>query len=90
MVNTIEFKAKIKQGTIEIPLEYQQNIQEGSDVNIIIISEEKPTTKIRLMDQLAENPISVKGWNKLARDEIHELGWVNCRGMTSITFVTNH
>ncbi len=70
MVNALEFKTKIKQGMIEIPPEYQQNIQEGSDVKVIILSEEK--TKQRLMDQLAENPISVKGWNKLTRDEIHE------------------
>ncbi|UWU47786.1 hypothetical protein APLC1_2558 [Limnospira platensis C1] len=31
MVNYFEFKAKIKQGMIEIPPEYQQSIQEGRD-----------------------------------------------------------
>jgi hypothetical protein len=70
MVNSFEFKAQIKQGMIEIPPEYQQNIQEGSDVKVIIVSEKKE--KPRLMDQLAEKPISVKGWNKPTRDEIHE------------------
>lgn len=39
MVNSFEFKAKIRQGIIEIPPEYYQNIQEGRDVKVIILSE---------------------------------------------------
>jgi hypothetical protein len=70
MVNSFEFKAKIKQGMIEITPEYQQNIQAESDVKVIILSEETPKT--RLMDRLAETPISVKDWSKPTRDEIHE------------------
>lgn len=70
MVNSFEFKAKIRQGMIEILPEYHQNIQEGRDVKVIILSEEKD--KPRLMDQLAENPISVQDWVKPSRDEIHE------------------
>ena len=71
MVNTLEFKAKIKQGVIEIPEEYKSNFLEGIEVKIIIASEEEKPKK-RLMDELAENPISVKGWTKPTRDEIHE------------------
>ena len=37
---------------------------------MIIVSGEK--YKPRLMDQLAEKPISVQGWVKPSRDEIHE------------------
>lgn len=70
MVNSFEFKTKIKQGIIEIPLEYQQSIQEGKYVKVIVVSEEK--AQPRLIDQLAENPISVQGWVKLTRDEIHK------------------
>ncbi|RAQ43850.1 hypothetical protein [Spirulina subsalsa] len=70
MVNSFEFKAKIKQGMIEIPPEYQQSIQEGRDVRVIVFSEAKPQP--RLMDQLAENPIPVQGWVKPTRDEIHD------------------
>ncbi|MCT7967461.1 hypothetical protein NG799_14060 [Laspinema sp. D1] len=55
---------------IEIPPEYQQNIQERRDVKVIIVSEEKD--KPRLMDQLAEKPISVQDWVKPSREEIHE------------------
>jgi hypothetical protein len=40
MVNSFEFKEKIRQGMIEIPPEYQpeyqQNIQEGRDVKVIL------------------------------------------------------
>ncbi|HEY9701809.1 MAG TPA: hypothetical protein V6C58_05155 [Allocoleopsis sp.] len=71
MVNTLEFRAKIKQGVIEIPSEYKPNLLEGMEVKIIIASEEQKPKK-RLMDELAENPISVKGLPKLTRDEIHE------------------
>ncbi|MDJ1176832.1 hypothetical protein [Roseofilum capinflatum] len=70
MVNSFEFKAKIKQGMIEISPEYKQNIQAESNVKVIIVSEE--TAQPRLMDRLAENPISVKGWSQPTRDEIHE------------------
>ena len=78
MVDSFEFKAKIKQGMIEIPpeyqhniqSEYQHNIQSENDVKVIIVLEEK--SRPRLMDQLAENPISVKGWIKPTRDELHE------------------
>ena len=70
MVNYVEFKAKIKQVMIEIPPEYQKNIQSGIDVKVIIVSEETPQP--RLMDRLAENPIIVQGWVKPTRDEIHD------------------
>ena len=70
MVNFFEFKTKTRQGMIEIPPEYQQNFQKGRDVKVIIVSEEKDNP--RLMDQLAEKPISVQGGVKPSRDEIHE------------------
>ena len=70
MVNSFEFQAKIRQGMIEIPQEYPQNIQEGRDVKVILVSEEKD--KPRLMEQLAEKPIRIQGGVKPSRDEIHE------------------
>ncbi|MDJ0731933.1 MAG: hypothetical protein QNJ33_18285 [Crocosphaera sp.] len=47
-------------------------VQDGSKVIVIInpVYEENKTT--RLMDKLAENPISVKGKRKLTREEIHQ------------------
>jgi len=37
MLNAVEFKAKIKQGIIEIPEEYQQDLREDSEVQVIVI-----------------------------------------------------
>ena len=67
IMNTIEFTAKISQGMIAIPKEYDQELQEELEVEVIVKSKRKK----RLMDRLAENPVSVEGWRNLIRDEIH-------------------
>ncbi len=72
MVSLVEFTAKVKQGIIEIPKEYQTNLSEGSEVKVAISLANEPGVKLSLMDQLAQNPISVKGLQKLTRDEIHD------------------
>jgi len=41
MANTVEFKAKIKQGIIEIPEEYQQELTEAQEVTVIVIKQPK-------------------------------------------------
>jgi hypothetical protein len=41
MLNAVEFKAKIKQGIIEIPEEYQQDFREDSEVQVIVIKQNK-------------------------------------------------
>ena len=74
MLNTIEFKAKIKQGIIEIPKEYQQQLSEGNEVQVIVtkqvtnITSQTPKTK-DIIDDLTENPIEINGF--LSRDEIY-------------------
>ncbi|MCT0252465.1 hypothetical protein KQ311_01145 [Synechocystis sp. CS-94] len=67
MMKTIEFTAKINQGMIAIPKEYDQELQEELEVEVTV----KPKRKKRLMDRLAENPVSVEGWRNLTRDEIN-------------------
>lgn len=71
MENSVEFETKVKQGMIYIPEEYQHQLEEGSEVMVIINPAHKENKTTRLMDKLAENPISVKGKRKLTRDEIH-------------------
>ncbi|AIE73890.1 MULTISPECIES: hypothetical protein [unclassified Synechocystis] len=66
-MKTIEFTAKINQGMIAIPKEYDQELQEELEVEVTV----KPKRKKRLMDRLAENPVSVEGWRNLTRDEIN-------------------
>jgi hypothetical protein len=63
----IEFTTKISKGMIAIPKEYDQDLQEELEVEVIV----RPKRKKRLMDQLVENPVSVEGWRSLTRDEIH-------------------
>jgi hypothetical protein len=75
MLNTIEFKAKIKQGMIEIPQEYQQHLNEENEVQVIVIKQAKiGTTQVKktkdIIDYLTENPIKVDGF--LSREEIHD------------------
>jgi hypothetical protein len=75
MLNTIEFKAKIKQGMIEIPQEYQQHLNEENEVQVIVIKQAKiATTQVQktkdIIDYLTENPIKVDGF--LSREEIHD------------------
>ncbi|MDJ0600486.1 MAG: hypothetical protein QNJ37_16795 [Crocosphaera sp.] len=72
MEHSVKFEAKVKQGMIGIPEEYKHQVEEGSKVMVIInpVDEESKTT--RLMDKLANHPISVKGGKKLTREEIHE------------------
>jgi hypothetical protein len=79
MLNAVEFKTKIKQGIIEIPEEYQQDLREGSEVQVIVIKQTTSITKSdimkselkneRVIGDLTENPAKVSGF--LSRDEIY-------------------
>ncbi|MCP2730149.1 hypothetical protein [Limnofasciculus baicalensis] len=71
MVSLVEFTAKVKQGIIEIPEEYQTNLTDGSEVKVAISLQNEQGRELSLMDRLAQNPISVKGLAKLTRDEIN-------------------
>ncbi|MGB5593191.1 MAG: hypothetical protein WBM32_14390 [Crocosphaera sp.] len=72
MEHSVEFATKVQQGMIYIPEEYKDKLQEGSQVIVIINPVDEENKKTRLMDKLAENPISVKGERKLTREEIHQ------------------
>ena len=68
----VEFQASVKDGAIEIPQEYQQELGNGSAVKVIVLmSQQKPRDR-DIMDELTENPISVKGLPRLTRDEIYD------------------
>ncbi|MEB3150193.1 MAG: hypothetical protein VKL60_14370 [Sphaerospermopsis sp.] len=71
MINSVKFNAKVKQGIIEIPQEYQTNLVDRSEINVVISFQNEPKQEYSLMDELAKNPISVKRLSKLTRDEIH-------------------
>ena len=73
MFNAIEFKAKIRQGVIEIPEEYKQDLKEDNEVQVIVIKQSKKISKTGMISKLTQNPIAVKGIRQLTRDDIYEL-----------------
>ena len=73
MLNTIEFKAKIRQGVIEIPEEYKQDLKEDNEVQVIVIKQSKKISKTGIIFELTQNPIAVKGIRQLTLDDIYEL-----------------
>lgn len=73
MLNAVEFKAKIKQDIIEISAEYQQELREGSEVQVIVIKQNKKISTTGIIAELTQKPVAVKGILQLNRQEIHQL-----------------
>ena len=65
----IEFNAKIKDGTIDIPEEYRDQFK--TSVRVILMAEES-IEKSNYIAQLLKKPIKVVGFEPMAREEIHE------------------
>jgi hypothetical protein len=64
----VEFRAKVKNGTIEIPSQYRDKLKEV--VRVIVLAEMEEKTN-NLIDQLLETPFQLKGFEPLSRDEIY-------------------
>jgi hypothetical protein len=65
----VEFQAKIKNGTIEIPEVYRKRFKER--VRVILLAEEESTI-VNLIDQLLQHPLKVAEFKPLSREEIYE------------------
>jgi len=65
----VEFQAKAKNGIIEIPEEYRERFTEN--VRVILLVEEK-RTMVNIIDQLLEEPLKVKNFAPLRREEVYE------------------
>ena len=65
----VEFQAKIKDGSIEIPEEYRHRFKERMRV-ILFVEEE--STMVDLIAQLLQHPIQVAGFKPFTRDELYE------------------
>ncbi len=60
-MGTVEFQAKVENGVIVVPQEYQQ-LAKISTVKIIVLKQtKKQTIQFDIMDELAQNPIAVLG-----------------------------
>lgn len=70
----IEFNTIIEDGIIKIPVEYQKRFTKG--VRVILLSEELENEALpeggTYIDRLLANPIQVKDFRPLTRDEIYE------------------
>lgn len=65
----IEFQAQIKNGVIEIPVAYRDQLADS--VRVIILTPERPQTTGMLV-RLLETPIDDPTFVPLTRDEIYD------------------
>jgi hypothetical protein len=65
-----EFQAKLKDGRIEIPAEYQDKI--SGTVHVIVLSSEKSAGSADMVDRLLQRPIEMENFAPLTREEIYE------------------
>lgn len=69
MMQAVEFQAKIKNGKIEIPAQYQDKLK--NVVRVIILTDDSEPTP-NLIDQLLATPLKVKNFKPLSRADIYE------------------
>ena len=67
-MNAVEFQADIRNGTIEIPVEYRNDVK-GTVRVIVLSSEHKQQPDI--IDELFAEPLKVDHFRPLTREEIY-------------------
>ena len=65
----IEFRAKTKNGIIQIPAEFMGIVAE--DVQVILIAQSGKIKELDIIDELMANPLKVDGFKPMTRDEAH-------------------
>jgi hypothetical protein len=76
----IEFRTKIKNGVIKIPVEFWERLsREGTEdrVRVIVLTEEpaevpRPDARVDFIAQLLADPLEIPDFIPLTRDEAHE------------------
>ncbi len=68
-MEAIEFKTRIRNGTIQIPKKYIKKI--GNTVKVIIMTAERGK-QVDIIDSLLENPLELKDFRPLSREGIYE------------------
>jgi hypothetical protein len=64
----IEFQTHVKDGIIQIPPQYQEQLQNSVRVIILV---ELPSSAHTFIDQLLANPLHIPDFQPLSRDEIY-------------------
>ncbi|WP_066383149.1 MULTISPECIES: hypothetical protein [unclassified Anabaena] len=70
--NTHSFNAQVKNGKIEIPVEYQDEIRNAEMVQIVILKpspNKKRFSPTGIIAHLTANPIQIKYFQPLTREE---------------------
>ena len=68
-MEAFEFKATLKNGTIQIPQKFTKQI--GETVKVIVLADHK-TEKNDMVADLLENPLQIDNFVPLKRNEIYE------------------
>ncbi|MHC5822762.1 MAG: hypothetical protein ACYT04_44740 [Nostoc sp.] len=75
MTTNTHFNAKVNNGTIEIPIEYQDEIRNAEIVQIVILKplpKKKCFPRTGIIAQLTANPIQSEDFKPLTREEANE------------------
>jgi len=68
-MQAIEFQAKVKDGNITIPEQYRDSIK--GNVRVILLAEDS-TENPDMIEYLLANPLNVRDFKPLTREEIYE------------------
>ena len=69
---SVNFEAKVNNGTIDIPEEYRDRVK--GTVRVTIVSEDEAAlsaTQDSIIEELLAQPLHVPGFQPLTRDEIY-------------------
>ncbi|MTJ30002.1 hypothetical protein [Aphanizomenon sp. UHCC 0183] len=74
MTTNTHFKARVNNGKIEIPLEYQDEIHNAEIVEIVILQlpKKKHFPQTGMINQLTANPIKIADFQPLTREQANE------------------
>jgi len=66
---TVQFQTKIKNGVIQVPKKYQGKF--NNNVRVILRVEGKKAASKNYLDQLMANPVKVKNFRRLTREQVY-------------------
>ena len=72
-MESVEFRAKIKHGVIQIPAKYKGKFKD--DVRVIRVAEDTDAKSDNLIERLVQDPLKAKGYRPLTREEAHPRKW---------------
>ena len=68
-MSTIEFQAKVKNGSINIPEEYRNKVE--GNVRVILLTE-GAAEGFDMVEHLLNNPLTIQGFTPFTREELYE------------------